>query len=659
MQLLVAPLFCLFAAAAEAADARQVVAALHAAPPQLVVEQQQQQHQRQQPGHVTAAAAAGAAATARPGSTGFAGQQQQATTGSSESDVLSAVVAAFSPMLSVPLTLGLQYTNSGVLSAVALLGCAVLWPSLLNLVYLLVVCWGIACWGWGSAKTWTSAPWVILLQAFAGVHLLLLYLAQLPLLQLPALDLACDLLGLYNLSRTAEFHPDARGICVVQITHLVFLHLLYVGLGFYVGLLRQPLYLQLAAAVREVSKSSKQQPSLVRRVRRSRFQEGLLEPLLVTDDADVELAQQQQQQQGSGGQPSQSGARGGAAAAAAAGAGAGAAQAPVRRQQQQQQQCVAVPVGASSVLSARPLSLRGLIRGERQDWNPIQRFIDGSWGPQGSAMQDAGQQQPPQGAAAAVAAAPPPEPSTGGARTAGSSSVGVAAAAPTMHAAGSVPAGGFSDMAGGPVSNNSGSLSGSIELPRSQSGSEDGTGLFTPGPVQDSSSGAAQQQRRQGSSSAQLPAATAADGAVPSAVFSPAAGIGGHNSSSSSTMGRWDQAMVLLQVLLPFTVGCGEFLLRQLLAVPAVAGIAIAAFALVQVSAVRCCASMLCFCAVLCCVVPLYWSSRVLGRAGRPAASAVVCCAVLCCAFALMHMCAVLRAEGVLKHIAVLRPVLG
>jgi hypothetical protein len=48
-------------------------------------------------------------------------------------------------------------------------------------------------------------------------------------------------------------------------------------------------------------------------------------------------------------------------------------------------------------------------------------------------------------------------------------------------------------------------------------------------------------------------------------------------------VGRWEQMTVLLQVLLPFLASCGEYLLLQLLAAPAVAGIAIAGFALVQV----------------------------------------------------------------------------
>jgi hypothetical protein len=53
--------------------------------------------------------------------------------------------------------------------------------------------------------------------------------------------------------------------------------------------------------------------------------------------------------------------------------------------------------------------------------------------------------------------------------------------------------------------------------------------------------------------------------------------------AAGNAVGRWEQAAVLLQVLLPFMVSCGEYLLVQLLAAPAVAGFAIAGFALVQV----------------------------------------------------------------------------
>jgi hypothetical protein len=231
VQLLLAPLICLLAAAAEASEARQVMSALQAVPPQLLVmqQQQQQQHTQQQ-------------------------QQQQPVSGHSAANSLA--VAAFAPAVSVPLTLGLQYTNSGILTAVTLLMTAVLWPSCLNLVYTLVICWGLACWGFGSVKTWTTAPLVMLLQAFTGLHIVLLYLAQLPVLQLPQLDLVYDVLGLYSLFDSAA---AGRAILLTKIIHLIGLHLLYVHLGLYIGLLRQPIYQKLAAAVKNLAQQQRQQ----------------------------------------------------------------------------------------------------------------------------------------------------------------------------------------------------------------------------------------------------------------------------------------------------------------------------------------------------------------------------------------------------------------
>jgi hypothetical protein len=63
------------------------------------------------------------------------------------------------------------------------------------------------------------------------------------------------------------------------------------------------------------------------------------------------------------------------------------------------------------------------------------------------------------------------------------------------------------------------------------------------------------------------------------------------SAAAGGAIARWEQAVVLLQVLLPFLVSCGEELLLQLLAAPAAAGIAIAGFALVEVSA-SCAAGM-------------------------------------------------------------------
>lgn len=121
-----APLLCLLAATAEAAEARQVANALRATPPQLVVR------------HVAAQLAPGASAqqTGQPDTAAGSavsldtGQQHSraADSATAAEAALAASVAAFSPQLSVPLTLGLQYTNSGVLTALCLFWTAVLWP---------------------------------------------------------------------------------------------------------------------------------------------------------------------------------------------------------------------------------------------------------------------------------------------------------------------------------------------------------------------------------------------------------------------------------------------------------------------------------------------------------------------------------------------------
>lgn len=61
-----------------------------------------------------------------PSSTGQ--QRSMADSATGAEAALATSVAAFSPQLSVPLTLGLQYTNSGVLTALCLFWTAVLWP---------------------------------------------------------------------------------------------------------------------------------------------------------------------------------------------------------------------------------------------------------------------------------------------------------------------------------------------------------------------------------------------------------------------------------------------------------------------------------------------------------------------------------------------------
>jgi hypothetical protein len=138
LQMLSTPLFCLLAATAEAAEARQVMSALRSAPPQLVVRSSNRQQ------HAAASPAAAAAAPAWQPLTGVSSAQvplssrdqpSSATAARPDSSdacfveaAVATSVAAFAPQLSVPLTLGLQYTNSGVLTAVCLFWAAVLWP---------------------------------------------------------------------------------------------------------------------------------------------------------------------------------------------------------------------------------------------------------------------------------------------------------------------------------------------------------------------------------------------------------------------------------------------------------------------------------------------------------------------------------------------------
>lgn len=137
--MLSAPLFCLLAATAEAAEARQVTNALRAAPPQLIVSSVAQPScsaPAQPTGPSTApVAVAGSAGRQAAGrahinaqQTGAAAAGSQAASASVAEAVVATTVAAFSPQLSVPLTLGLQYTNSGILTAVCLFWPAVLWP---------------------------------------------------------------------------------------------------------------------------------------------------------------------------------------------------------------------------------------------------------------------------------------------------------------------------------------------------------------------------------------------------------------------------------------------------------------------------------------------------------------------------------------------------
>jgi hypothetical protein len=144
LQMLAAPLVCLVAATAEAGEARQLLSALRGAPPQLVVRSssgtataQSPAHARSvlQPTHATGQVSAPLHTAAVVVNDSASGSTQQTAppvcidrSASVTEAAMATSVAAFSPQLSVPLTLGLPYTNSGLLTAVCLFWVAVLWP---------------------------------------------------------------------------------------------------------------------------------------------------------------------------------------------------------------------------------------------------------------------------------------------------------------------------------------------------------------------------------------------------------------------------------------------------------------------------------------------------------------------------------------------------
>jgi len=514
---------------------------------------------------------------------------------------------------------------------------------------------------------------------------MVLYLSQLPLLQLPSLDLPFDVLGLYNLSADPALDPT-RAVFATQVAHLVLLHLLYAALGFYTALLRQPQYQQLAASVRDAGRgrvepqgqqglswapeqagwrqaARRQDSSAPREVTGDVSPafgglDDLLAPLLgpmeqqqaqqqqlqlrqelsrhsMAEPKGPPLAQQQQQQQQQqeavGAEPPDGVSGAAAAATSPAGVPPDAAEhtspsgvIQMARQhssptgQQSTTSSSAVPPslpGAASASAAAPVpirgsagraagatsstagrailpgtSFRGLLRGERQDWGPIQRFIaeaDDSQAVGGSngAMQNVATSPrsvtlvgaAPAVAAAALAAA------TGAAAAAGiayvqgeSSSAAQTTARDTEEAA--VPVllpGGQSPEPCVAGRGSHARLSTLQHVPFAQTNTE-----FSPSAAMPAATGAATSATAVLGGGAGHWAESSA-GAGPSNM--PAGGGGASAAAVGGAMGRWEQVQVVLQVLLPFLVSCGEYLLLQLLAAPAVAGIAIAGHSLVQV----------------------------------------------------------------------------
>lgn len=458
--------------------------------------------------------------------------------------------------------------------------------SCLNLVYLLVVVWGVSCWAWGSTKTWTSASTLVVLQCFAGGHLLLLYLAQLPLLQLPVLDLPFDILGLYKLSRGDDDVDPARGVFATQLAHLIFLHLLYAMLGFYTAMVRSPQYQQLAAAVRAASKLACQQQvgaaagsSSSRAASRPGGRvSGIDELLTPLSDIGPGLP-------ADGPDSATIAALGGGTSTAGSSTRAATRPMAVGRGSSK-------PPGGSAGASAadRALlpstSLRGLLRGERQDWGPIQRFIAEA------AADDPG------GSSSGIAA-----PDAAAVRVIPPAVTAAALAAATSAAAGgntdSPQCGASADGAGAAVS-----AAEPLLMPGGPSPEPLPAGKVPRGRVSGLQQALAQQAAGQGAAAGlprsssglqpEQPGLSDRFGRHGTAQRSTAAASFAGSAAAGDAFGRWEQAVVLLQVLLPFLVSCGEFLLLQLTAAPAVAGIAIAGFALVQVSAqVESCSIML------------------------------------------------------------------
>lgn len=554
--------------------------------------------------------------------------------------------------------------------------------SCLNAVYLLVVLWGLLCWAWGSTRTWTSAPWAVLLQAFTGTHLMALYLSQLPLLQLPSLDLPFDILGLYKLSADPALDPT-RAVFATQVAHLVLLHLLYAALGFYTALLRQPQYQQLAASIRNAGRGrvepqgqqglswapeqagwrqsvSRQDSSAPREVTGHLSPafgglDDLLAPLLGPMEQQQAQQQQlrqelsrhsmagpkspplaqQQQQEAAGAEPADGVSGAAAGANSSVGVPSDASErtslsgviqmarqhsSPTGQQTTAPSSLVLASLpGAASASAAAPVpirgsvgraagatsstaggailpgtSVRGLLRGERQDWGPIQRFIaeaddnqavGGSHGAMQGIASSSGSVAGVGGAVASAALAA----ATGAAAAAGvaslqggSSSAGRATATDAEEAA--VPVllpGGRSPE---PFAAGRGShtlLSTLQHVPSPQTSTD-----FSPSAAMPAAPGAATGATAvlgggAGHTGAWAEAFSGSAGVGPS--YLPAGGPGTSAAAVGGVMSRWEQVQVVLQVLLPFLVSCGEYLLLQLLAAPAVAGIAIAGFALVQV----------------------------------------------------------------------------
>ena len=106
-------------------------------------------------------------------------------------------------------------TNAGVLTSAALLASALARPSLLSLPYAMLVCYGILLWALQWRSSW-SVPAIRTFQLYCGegppmqmpfsskfllcLHIVLLYLWQIPPLRHTSLSCAAPWLGLYTVT---------------------------------------------------------------------------------------------------------------------------------------------------------------------------------------------------------------------------------------------------------------------------------------------------------------------------------------------------------------------------------------------------------------------------------------------------------------------------
>ncbi|KAL0037898.1 hypothetical protein WJX79_004430 [Trebouxia sp. C0005] len=118
-----------------------------------------------------------------------------------------------------------SYSNAGILAAVSLGLAAVVWPSLLCLAYLLLLAGAVLAWS-ASAPSPAGSRSMRILQVYAGIHILVLYLWQIDLIRRSMWHAASAWLGIYHLQ-----HSHPADILAAQVLHMVALHVLFASLA--------------------------------------------------------------------------------------------------------------------------------------------------------------------------------------------------------------------------------------------------------------------------------------------------------------------------------------------------------------------------------------------------------------------------------------------